>query len=406
MALRLKCATLSSLLLFAVEHRQTTAAGAGAAPIFGGDFDVAQLCRDAAAYAADSGKLRDCRKEALFALALAVGDKDADRRCVESWKEELDGQWSDRRMADDFARIVEAHRSRAEHIDSVEDCWSNDPSPRDAWHECCGAYPGRHRSGFGYNITDRCRGRPRETQCCAFGPGSKSYLAIPALMEVEVGVFLKDGRLLSLGQDGFLRKFGSPTVLWPAGYLLAQFLSDQTQKFGGGFFRSMGSRILELGTGIGAPSVAVAGNTGVKEVLATDIDPGSLRLVAENAASNGVSEIVVPFKFDWHSDEDVGLIKTRGPFGAIIGSSLLIETWEEQFWALLRNLVASHTIVVLVHSVGSIKTEDTGFKVIERVSGDHYDMLASSGDPSDFEVVILAPSETQCDRNAQSSEEG
>jgi hypothetical protein len=92
--------------------------------------------------------------------------------------------------------------------------------------------------------------------CCAFGVGSKSYLSIPALLDVAVHITLplvhpanggvpnhlrsrgdagdrsrasKRQLILELDQDGLLRPFDSSTVLWPAGYLLVMFCCSFSQ---------------------------------------------------------------------------------------------------------------------------------------------------------------------------------
>ena len=57
--------------------------------------------------------------------------------------------------------------------------------------------------------------------CCAMGNTSRAFLRLPALRELAVQVRLPTGQLLRIEQDGLLRPFDLPTVLWPAGYLLA-----------------------------------------------------------------------------------------------------------------------------------------------------------------------------------------
>ena len=56
-----------------------------------------------------------------------------------------------------------------------------------------------------------------------------------------------------------------PTVLWPAGYLLAQWASGGCAKV------SRGAKVIELGAGVGAASVACA--LSGAHVLATDVAP-------------------------------------------------------------------------------------------------------------------------------------
>ena len=78
-------------------------------------------------------------------------------------------------------------------------------------------------------------------------------------------VRLPTGQLLRIEQDGFLRPFDMPTVLWPAGYLLAQWASGGCTKV------ARGAKIIELGAGVGAASVACA--LSGAHVLATDVAP-------------------------------------------------------------------------------------------------------------------------------------
>jgi hypothetical protein len=111
--------------------------------------------------------------------------------------------------------------------------------------------------------------------CCAFSTASSSYLAIPALRATTVYVQLPRAYwsrtdfwpLLRLEQDGFLRVFDVATILWPAGYLLTQWVATQ---------RLAGLRVLELGSGVGAASVAAA--RGGARVVATDLEARSLAL--------------------------------------------------------------------------------------------------------------------------------
>ena len=151
-------------------------------------------------------------------------------------------------------------------------------------------------------------------RCCSFGVGSDSYRMIPAVRETHITVRLPSARLLRIDQEGWLRLFDPSTILWPAGYLLAQFLGRggweggrENVRQGGGERRNDdashhssspsssvpasppwcdGGRVLELGSGVGAAAMAAASCGG--DVIATDKAGRSLALIVSNAALNGI----------------------------------------------------------------------------------------------------------------------
>jgi hypothetical protein len=145
-------------------------------------------------------------------------------------------------------------------------------------------------------------------------------------------------------------------VLWPAGYLLGLCLSDPVAC---GFPEAMNALnskhpvALELGAGVGFPSIAFAKalkhhhqaemddtinvshqshNSPV--ILATDTSNVSLSLITSNAHTNGVGDMVMAFAAN-HSDpnslsslsqkvlrQSVGTNERRDGFDIIFGSSL------------------------------------------------------------------------------------
>jgi predicted nicotinamide N-methyase len=110
------------------------------------------------------------------------------------------------------------------------------------------------------------------------------------------------------------------SVLWRSGVALGKELSELDLS---------GRRVVELGCGLGVPSVAAA-RAGAT-VLATDMDPDALQLAARNAAENGLELETMVVK--WESpDELVG----RGPFDLVLGTDVL---YERQSVALLLNLL-------------------------------------------------------------------
>src|SRR3954469_22774538 len=87
------------------------------------------------------------------------------------------------------------------------------------------------------------------------------------------------------------------SVLWRSGVALARELAES---------RLAGLRAVELGCGLGAPSLAAA--RGGATALATDACPEALELVERNAGENGVT--VETMLADWSSP---GELIARGP---------------------------------------------------------------------------------------------
>jgi predicted nicotinamide N-methyase len=99
------------------------------------------------------------------------------------------------------------------------------------------------------------------------------------------------------------------SVLWRSGVALAREVAGADLG---------GRRVVELGCGLAAPSLAAA-RAGA-EVTATDNDPDALDLVARNAKRNGLP--VETMAADWNSpDELVG----RGPFDLVLAADVLYE---------------------------------------------------------------------------------
>jgi len=97
--------------------------------------------------------------------------------------------------------------------------------------------------------------------------------------------------------------------LWPSGVALARRVTARALK---------GARVLELGCGLGLPSLAAALAGG--RVLATDWSPQAIELLRDNAERNGVElELEVA---DWARPE--ALIE-RAPWDLVLGADLLYE---------------------------------------------------------------------------------
>ena len=81
-------------------------------------------------------------------------------------------------------------------------------------------------------------------------------------------------------------------MLWPAGFVLAQHVASVCGH------RWRGKTVLELGAGIGVPSLAAAECGAV--VTATDLEHRALALIEANALDNGLG--VTSRRFDWSDD--------------------------------------------------------------------------------------------------------
>jgi predicted nicotinamide N-methyase len=96
-------------------------------------------------------------------------------------------------------------------------------------------------------------------------------------------------------------------VLWRSGIALARHLDG---------LDLAGRRVLELGCGLGVPSL-VAARAGA-EVVATDADPEALELLALNAEAGGLP--LRTARFDFRSGEP-----PRGPFDLVVAADVLYE---------------------------------------------------------------------------------
>ena len=304
------------------------------------------------------------------------------------------------------------------------------------WDECCSILPkldtvmseGRKPLLFTYNLTlvksDHPLGRDAcsfRNQCCEFFSGSQSHLRLPALQEpavrvrISVGTDVTKPKVLALEQDGFLRPFDVAGILWPSGYLLSLCVSNPILQCQapelqraldslGGTIREPG--IIELGTGIGAPSISMSlylhqdRRLDVPAVVATDIAPQALALATVNAKANGVTMTIARVNHtNLDSLQSIKQTYSKRGFAVVLGSSLQslfldTEDPDGQLWKVLGILLADDNpfaIAVLVHTRSEPLQEprDQSFKLVRKISGDHFGMKTRSGDVSDFEICLF-----------------
>lgn len=110
------------------------------------------------------------------------------------------------------------------------------------------------------------------------------------------------------------------SVLWRSGVALGRNLAGS---------RLAGLRVVELGCGLGVPSL-VAARAGAA-VLATDGCAEALELVERNARENGLS--VATARVDWGAADE---LVARGPFDLVLAADVL---YEQASIALLLSLL-------------------------------------------------------------------
>lgn len=99
------------------------------------------------------------------------------------------------------------------------------------------------------------------------------------------------------------------SIIWRSGVALARELSGLSLE---------GLRVVELGCGLGIPSIAAV--RGGATVLATDSDAEALDLVERNARQNGLEVETLPV--DW---VDPAELIERAPFDLVLAADVLYE---------------------------------------------------------------------------------
>lgn len=282
--------------------------------------------------------------------------------------------------------------------------------------------------------------------CCDFFAGSSSHLRLPALREVALNVrvsmpsstdaIIVQNVTLSLEQDGFLRPFDVSSILWPAGYLLTLCVASPLQCGAIELSRAIDSAIdirgqrsnafaIELGAGIGAPSIAMSlfieralslrrakdhdGAAGIESsqpplVVATDAALHSLALSAANARTNHASVEVLRADYtnlSALSDIEKG---SGGGFAVVLGSSLQAffdgtHDPNASLWSALDILLDPNipeAVAVLSHTRSEPvrPPRDGRYRLCRRITGDVFGMKTRSGDTSDFAVSLFQREES------------
>jgi predicted nicotinamide N-methyase len=138
------------------------------------------------------------------------------------------------------------------------------------------------------------------------------------LVEEVVALPRREMRLLRprdaetlLSHDAFAHEEFLPywASVWPSARVLAHVVCDRPLA---------GVRLLELGCGLGVPSIAAALEGG--DVLATDWAPDAIELIAVNAARNAAS--LDARRLDWSAP---GPLAGSAPWALVIAADVLYE---------------------------------------------------------------------------------
>ena len=304
-----------------------------------------------------------------------------------------------------------------------EDClYGHDDLSRAAeeWDKCCSILPGSEEKTlglFGLSMDDS-NACTTLNRCCELFVGSSSYLRLPALHEPALRVRVAsndDFKVLELEQDSFLRPFDNAGVLWPSGYLMTQCVADPI-RCAPELHRALESsssgrpEAIELGTGVGAPSIALAlylkkqygPDNGKAVVVATDVAPHAMALATANAKANlarvAVSRVNHTDISSLEAVKSKFSLDKRG-FAVVMGSSLEslfgeTEDPQSRLWKILDVLLDPynpHAIAVLTHTTTDPLQApvDGSFRLLRQVSGSVFGMQSRAGDTSCFEISVF-----------------
>jgi len=175
----------------------------------------------------------------------------------------------------------------------------------------------------------------------ALGPDPVEEIVALGWRDVRV-LRPRDGDAL-LSEEAFEQEEFLPywAELWPSARVLAAHVAARALR---------GARTLELGCGLGLPSIAAALAGG--RVLATDWSPDAVRATAANAERNGVE--LETLECSWAEPD---AIVDRAPWPLVLASDVLYERRNvEQLLDLLPRLV-DETGLVLLADPGRVPAE-------------------------------------------------
>ena len=288
----------------------------------------------------------------------------------------------------------------------------------------------RHPFNTERDHSSRCQRSDGSRLCCELSRGSSTYLHLPLLNELAVRLRVETDIIgttyggparrvetYNLEQDGFLRKYDVAGILWPTGYLLGLCVAgpdfcgvpeihhaieaSATTDDIGTNIAAASSRALavELGAGIGVPSIVLARSLGIS-VVATDQAPHALALTSANSQAANAS--VQTALLDHFNATDVVrfLEELASPgFAVVLGSSLQAmfdvstEDPEHQLWKTLELLLDPanpHAVALLAHSIKTLQPpRDGGFRHVRTISGNLFGMKTRYGKESDFEISVF-----------------
>lgn len=320
--------------------------------------------------------------------------------------------------------------------------------PTKEWDECCSILPqeqhhqrqnGQREISWDNNTLDRessdaSLGCMVSNPCCEFSVGSSAHLRLPSLHEPALRIRIGDASkqlarsstVLELEQDGYLRLFDVAGILWPTGYLLSQCLADPSSCGIGDLLDQATAGVsskpfaIELGTGVGAPSISLAlhlqkqntqGHDSPPAVLvvATDVAPHALALSTANAWFNEVTTLTfdVMNHFNTASVEEIRdryfprdtTSGQHGGFPVVIGSSLQSffsnsSDPNSAVWKTLEILLDGdnpHALAIFVHVRDEplVPPSDGSFELVRQISGDKFGMQTRARDSSDFGIFVF-----------------
>ena len=134
---------------------------------------------------------------------------------------------------------------------------------------------------------------------------------VVALREGEIALARPRDSEALIDEDAFAADEALPywAELWPSGLELARRLSGRALR---------GARVVELGCGLGLPSLVAAGCGG--RVLATDWSAAALRLLERNAAANGLA--LRTLRVDWARPSE---LLELAPFDLVLAADVCYE---------------------------------------------------------------------------------